>query len=163
MPYILRGEINLKKIIVLFLCFTLSAIFCSCTIVENNTIQSDSGKRYFVLDDTKNEGEIAFSNFSIKYSNSNELKKSTSKTYNGEIKPASNVNEAAKIGASILEKCYKHWTETKTVVVDKNQKANAWIVTGQLLSRKSTSGVGAVVFSVKTGEVLYIGKDIPVS
>lgn len=157
----------MKKITFLLFCIVLSTIFCSCGFSERNKVQTDSGKKYSVIDDTDSTGEFSFSGFSIKFSTADELKKASIITYDGEEKIGSSVNEAAKIGASILEKCYDKWSETNTIVVEKNPKANAWIVSGQLsgqlLSRKSTSGVGAVVFSIETGEVLYIGKDTPVS
>jgi len=153
----------LKKAILLIFFLLSIILLCSCGIIANKEVESDSGIKYSVLDDTENKGEISFSGFSIKFSSCDELKKATTMTYDGEIKIASNVDEAAKIGATILEKCYNQWTETKTVIVDKNKNANAWIVTGQLSSRNSTAGLGAVVFSIETGEILYIGKDTPVS
>lgn len=145
----------MKRIILLISCFFLFALLCSCDTKEYGTILSDSDTEYSIIDDTENKGEIVFSSFSIKFSDSFELKKATMMSFDGESKIASDVNEAAQIGASILEKCYEQWTETKTIVVDKNLQANAWIVSGQLINRYSTSGLGAVVFSIETGEVLY--------
>lgn len=164
--WLLLKTIN-KKVISIFLCFMLITILSSCNIADNNIentkVKSNSGTVYTVVDDTDNEGEFSFSGISIKFSTPDELKSANIINYDGDIRIALNVTEAAQIGSSILEKCYEQWTEVKTVVVDKNQKADAWIVSGQLLNRNSNSEVGAVVFSIETGEVLYIGKGIPVS
>lgn len=123
---------------------------------------SDSKAVYIVLDLTENnDDDVCCSGLYINGSSADELKDASEINYSGEYKTAADANEAAKIGASILDKYYDKWTETNTVIVTRNKKGDAWVVTGQLLSRESTMSIGVVVFSASTGEVFYIGKGVP--
>lgn len=123
---------------------------------------SDSKTAYIVLDLTENnDDDVYCKGIYIKDSSEDELKDASEFNYSGQCKIASDANEAAKIGAFLLDRYYDKWTETKTVIVSKNDIGDAWVVTGQMLSRESTMSIGVVVFSVSTGEVFYIGKGVP--
>ena len=69
--------------------------------------------------------------------------------------------DAVRIGASRLENFMENWTLTGECVVAVNEEANAWVVCGMIPDRNTAGDAGSIVFSRETGEIYYIGRDVP--
>ena len=139
-----------------------SLIFVVLMIMLSGGVKLNSGQSYRVIDATASKVEMAFNGVSLKFSNEQELKENTQIEHEEKLNIAHDLEQAAQIGGNILNQYYSDWTETHAIVVAENKYANAWVVSGQLISRTSAGNIGAVVFSKDTGEVFYIGKGIPV-
>ena len=162
-----KNRQNHRKMIALASVLTaMCVLLCSCavtTLPVDKKVTVD-GKAYDVIDDTecKTETFSAESDISIKFADAEELIRNNAHPECHNETVATTYLDAAKVAIPILNGAYGAWTETDGVVVDINQNANAWIATGQLESRESTFGpIGAAVFSIETGEVLYVGKGYP--
>jgi hypothetical protein len=103
-----------------------------------DTIKTADGKEYSYLQIAPDDGSFSFDDVNLYTATADELR-NISKYDRTTDTPKS----VAATGADILNTAFDQWTESDTIVVCKNETANAWIIHGQLESRESTAaGVG---------------------
>jgi hypothetical protein len=139
----------IKSSVLLLLLF-MSVIFCSCAVI------TDSNHEYKFEEDNDNSGDLYLFSGSFYKVDADTLLSYSEKVYLDKVSIPSNAMDAAQIGASILDKEYEEWSESKTVVAHFNKLANAWIIHGQLPNRYSTGNIGVIAIEASTGEVLCI-------
>ena len=149
----------------LFLSIILIALLsCSC-MMRNNTsktvkITSDFGNSYTFIEIEANSGSAYWEDLNVYKADADELREVSVTGSNRQVTIPGGAQEAAQIGASILDETYENWSEAGTVCVFRNDTANAWIVHGQMKDRNSTTGCGVVAIKADTGEILYMAKSL---
>lgn len=123
-----------------------------------DTIKMTDGKEYSYLQIAPDDGSFSFDDINIYTATADELRNITKydKTTGTHI-DLSTPKSVAATGADILNTVFDKWTESDTLVVCKNETANAWIIHGQLESRESTAaGVGIAVIDIKSESIVAI-------
>lgn len=149
----------------LFIFFILIALLNSSCMLRGgiNTeakIVSDAGNTYVFYEIKPNSGSCYVKDLNVYKADANELRGAYMADSVRQAAVPSSAQEAAQIGASILDETYADWSEAGTVCVFRNDAANAWIVHGQMTDRYSTAGCGVIAIEAATGEILYMVKSL---
>lgn len=150
----------MKRLVLSISYIFLVILISSCEVPNGKNgsvrITSDSGNSYTMYEIEPDSGSADFGGLDVYTATADDLLTAAMTDSKEKVTIPSNVKEAAEIGSSILDETYDNWSEAGTVCVFFNDKANAWIVHGQMKDRYSTTGCGVVAIKADTGKILYM-------
>jgi len=142
----------------LMIVISLGILILSACSNSANTLQAANGKEYTYSQVAPDDGSFWLGGINLYTATSDELKSISE--YDNSTNTSidlSKITTIAATGANILSTIFHDWTETGSIVICKNQNADAWIIHGQLKDRYSAmDGVGIVAIDNASESVIAI-------